>query len=147
AAANEVVVDEIAPGKFITMVVLMVDPKTGAIAGAAAGHPPPRLVEPDGTARGLESHGLALGIDADQVYPEARAQLQPGAAVRLYTDGVIEARRGAELYGTERLDAVLARRLDLPARELARTVVEDCRAFAGGELVDDCAVVVVKRSS
>src|SRR5205823_2748464 len=62
AAANEVVVDEIAPGKFITMVVLTVDPETGALAGAAAGHPHPRLVEPGGAVRGLEGHGLALGV-------------------------------------------------------------------------------------
>ncbi|HEY2936643.1 MAG TPA: SpoIIE family protein phosphatase [Gaiellaceae bacterium] len=146
AAANEVVVDEIAPGKFITMVVLTVDPETGAIAGAAAGHPPPRLVAPDGAVRGLEGHGLALGIDDAQVYRESREQLEPGAAVVLYTDGVIEARRGGELYGTERLDALLASRRALSARELARAVVDDCRAYAGGELVDDCAVVVLKRT-
>jgi serine phosphatase RsbU (regulator of sigma subunit) len=146
AAANEVVVDEIAAGKFITMVVLTVDPTTGALAGAAAGHPHPRLVGPDGTVRGLEGHGLALGIEEGQIYRESRGQLESGAAVVLYTDGVIEARRGGELYGVERLDALLASRHELPAADLARAVVEDCRAFAGGDLVDDCAVVVVRRA-
>ena len=145
AAANEVVVDEIAPGKFITMAMLTIDPATGALASAAAGHPLPRLVEPDGSVRPLGGHGLALGIDDGQEYEESVDSLVPGAAVVLYTDGVIEARRAGELYGSERLDALLGQRRELSAKELARAVIDDCRAFAGGELVDDCAVVVIKR--
>jgi serine phosphatase RsbU (regulator of sigma subunit) len=147
AAANDVIVDEIAPGKFITMVVVTLDPSTGALAAAAAGHPPPRLVAPDGTVSSLEGHGLALGIDVDQTYPESLAKLERGAAVVLYTDGVIEARRDGELYGTERLDALLVRLRELAPAELARRIVEDCRAFSGGELSDDCAVVVLKRTA
>src|SRR5207237_8644349 len=96
--------------------------------------------------RGLGGHGLALGIDSQQTYEEARSTLLPTAAVVLYTDGVVEARRGGELYGVERLDALLARRRDLSARELARAVADDCRAFAGGELADDAAIVVIRRS-
>jgi serine phosphatase RsbU (regulator of sigma subunit) len=147
AAANDVVVDEIAPGKFITMVVLTVDPSSWTIATAAAGHPPPRLVEPGGAVRGLEGHGLALGIDGGQRYRESQDTLRAGGAVVLYTDGVLEARRGGELYGIERLDALLSRLRSLRAPELARAVVDDCRAWAGGELVDDCAVVVISRST
>jgi serine phosphatase RsbU (regulator of sigma subunit) len=145
-AANEVVVDEIAPGKFITMVVLTLDPATGELAAAAAGHPPPRIVADDGSVSALAGHGLALGIDAEQTYEASVGVLPPGAAVVLYTDGVIEARRSGELYGTERLDALLERRRTLGARELAHAIVADCRAFAGGELTDDCAVVVLKRA-
>ena len=48
AAANEVVVGEIAPGKFITMLYLLIDAATGSVSVASAGHPPPRLVGPDG---------------------------------------------------------------------------------------------------
>jgi len=58
---------------------------------------------------------------------------------------VIEARRGGELYGTERLDALLARRHALRAEDVAASVVQAARRFAGGELLDDCAVVVLKR--
>jgi serine phosphatase RsbU (regulator of sigma subunit) len=91
--------------------------------------------------------GLALGIDAGQTYEEVRERLPAGAAVVLYTDGVIEARRGAELYGDARLDAVLAENARMSAEELAKAVVESCRAFAGGELTDDCAVVVIRRDA
>jgi serine phosphatase RsbU (regulator of sigma subunit) len=144
-SANEVVVGEIAPGKFITLVYILIDSE-GDVAAAAAGHPPPRIVGADGSVTGLEARGLVLGIEPAQNYREVRATLDVGGAVVLYTDGVIEARRDGVLYGVERLDRVLSERRDLSANELARLVLDDCRAFARGELADDCAVVVVKRT-
>ena len=146
-SANEVVVGEIAPGKFITLVYLLIDGGNGEVAAAGAGHPPPRIVAADGSVTGLETRGLVLGIEPAQHYEEVRATLDVGGAVVLYTDGVIEARRDGELYGFERLDRVLSERRDLPANELAQFVLDDCRAFARGELADDCAVVVVRRTA
>jgi serine phosphatase RsbU (regulator of sigma subunit) len=145
ASANEVVVGEIAPGKFITMLYLTVDARRGEVACACAGHPPPRVVDPNGRVRELAVGGLALGIESGQVYDAVREPLPAGASVVLFTDGVIEARRDHELYGVERLDAVLARGAQLGAEELALAVLSDCRSFAGGELTDDCAVVVIRR--
>jgi serine phosphatase RsbU (regulator of sigma subunit) len=146
ASANEVVVGEIGSGKFITMVYLAIDGRRGEVACAGAGHPAPRVVEPSGEIRPLEARGLALGIEAEQRYEEVRAPLAPGAAVVLYTDGVVEARRGGELFGVERLDEVLVRKRELPAAELAQAVLAECRAYAGGDLADDCAVVVIKKT-
>ena len=146
AAANEVVVGEVALSKFITMLYLTVDPATGAVACGCAGHPWPRLVTPAGDVTALEAGGLALGVDAGQSYNELREQLPVGGALVLYTDGVIEARRSGEPYGDERLDALIAAHAGLPAAELARALVDDCRAFTGGDLTDDCAVVVIRRT-
>jgi serine phosphatase RsbU (regulator of sigma subunit) len=146
ASANEVVVDEIATGKFITAAYVTLDPRRGRVACACAGHPAPRMLLPDGTVHGIEARGLALGVDGDQTYEEAEEDLAVGATVVLYTDGVVEARREGELYGIERLDALLAARRDLEPEALAQAVVADCRAFAGGELPDDCAVVAIKRT-
>jgi serine phosphatase RsbU (regulator of sigma subunit) len=103
-------------------------------------------VLPDGTVRPLPAEGLVRGVDTEQVYGEVTAELPPGAAVVLYTDGVVEARRDGELYGGERLDELLARSVGASAATLAQTVVADCRRFAGGELLDDVAVVVIGRT-
>jgi serine phosphatase RsbU (regulator of sigma subunit) len=146
AVANEVVLSEVGPTKFITMLYLTVDPADGAVACACAGHPWPRLVQPEGEVRSLGARGLALGVASQQAYEAAREQLLPRAAVVLFTDGVLEARRDGELYGEERLDRLLAVNAHLDAEALARAVVEDCRAFAGGDLTDDCAVVVIRRA-
>jgi serine phosphatase RsbU (regulator of sigma subunit) len=144
AAANEVVVGEIATGKFITMLYLVVDPRTGALSCGSAGHPPPRLVFADGTIESIDARGLALGVEPGIRFRQVRAGLEPGGAVVLYTDGVIEARAGTELYGVERLDALLSRRRDRGAEDIAASVIQSARRFTGGELLDDCAVVVLK---
>jgi serine phosphatase RsbU (regulator of sigma subunit) len=145
AAANDVIVDEIAPGKFITMTYVAVDPTRDEVACANAGHPAPRLVLPDGSVRGLDTPGIVLGIEAGQTYEEVRAELPAGTAIVLYTDGVVEARREGELYGTARLDALLSELRALPAAELARAIADDARRYAGGDLSDDVAVVVIER--
>jgi serine phosphatase RsbU (regulator of sigma subunit) len=144
AAANEIVLEEIGDGKFITMLYVTADGGAGEVACASAGHPSPRIVRA-GAVEPLGLHGLALGIEGGQAYEAERVTLAPGDAAVLFTDGLLEARREGELYGEERLDASLAKHASLPAEELAVALVEDCRAF-GGELADDCAVVVLKRT-
>ena len=147
SAANDVICSEIATGKFISMSYVVVDGVAGTVAAASAGHPPPRIVLADGTVDRLAAPGLVLGIDPGQEYAEVRGELPHGAALVLYTDGVVEARRDGELYGDERLDALLAARHELPAGRLAAAVAADAREFAGGDLSDDVAVVVVRRLS
>ena len=146
ASANDVICSEIGAGKFISMSYVVIDGRSGTVTGASAGHPAPRIVLPDGSTRPLEAHGLVLGIDVGQEYAESGADLPPGASLVLYTDGVVEARRKGELYGDDRLDALLAQRRELSARALAVAVTEDAREFAGGDLSDDLAVVVIRRT-
>ena len=146
AHANEVACQEVVGGKFITMLYLAFDPGREEVAVARAGHPPARLVAEDGSVSELAPQGLALGIDPGQRYDELRVPFPTGATVCLHTDGIVEARRGDEQYGEHRLDAVLAAERNLPADELCRRIVSDCRAFAGAELADDCAVVIIRRA-
>jgi serine phosphatase RsbU (regulator of sigma subunit) len=143
--ANDVVVGEVELGAFVTMAYVTAF-DNGRVEAACAGHPRPRLVPPGGAVQVLDCEGLALGIDGGQTYVPAAAVLAPGAALVLYTDGVIEARRGDELFGTDRLDTVLRAELAGSAQAIADAVVSACRAFAGGELSDDCAIVVLKKT-
>src|SRR5438552_16724526 len=99
------------------MAYLVVDPATGEVACACAGHPPPRIVGTDGSVAPLAATGLALGIEGGQSYREAHAPLRPGESVVLFTDGLVEARRDRELYGVERLDETLVRGAELGAEE------------------------------
>jgi serine phosphatase RsbU (regulator of sigma subunit) len=147
AKVNEVIVDEIGVGKFITMLYVLVDPAHRAVACASAGHPAARIVAQDGTVTPLAAGGLALGIETGQDYETAEAQLEPGSSVVLFTDGVIECRRDGQLYGEERLDELLVRRRELGPQELAEAILEDCRSFAGEALGDDCAVVCLRLSN
>jgi sigma-B regulation protein RsbU (phosphoserine phosphatase) len=92
----------------------------------------------------LAANGLALGIEEGQEYAAGEARLEPGSSIVLYTDGVVECRRDGELNGEARLDEVLARHRDLAPQELAESILEDCRRFAGGDLGDDCALVCLR---
>jgi sigma-B regulation protein RsbU (phosphoserine phosphatase) len=145
AHANEVIVGEIAVGKFITMAYVTVDPD-GEVLCASAGHPEPRVVGADGTVAGLQCGGLALGIDGSQEYEQVSTTLPPGGSVVLYTDGVIESRRERDLFGVERLDEVLVANAAQSAQTIADAVLAACRGYAGGDLPDDCAIVVIQRT-
>jgi sigma-B regulation protein RsbU (phosphoserine phosphatase) len=144
-AANDVVATEISMGKFVTLTYVSVDVESGEVACSSAGHPPPRLVQLDGTVMELAAQGLPLGVERGEPYDEVRTVFAPGATLVLYTDGVVEERRGKELYGVERLDEVVRRNAIRGAADIAGAILEDCRAFGGGVLVDDCAIVVIKR--
>ena len=144
SAANEIVLEEIAAGKFITLLYLTVDGRKGELACASAGHPPPRLLRAGGTPEPLAVRGLALGIDGGQEYEEARVRLDPGDAIVLFTDGLLEARRDGELYGEQRLDAALAANAHLPAQALADTLLADCKAFAAASSVTTAPIVVLQ---
>src|SRR5262249_47559931 len=126
-------------------VYVVIEPRTGGVAVAGAGHPAPRIVRADGGVTSLDARGLVLGVELGQEYEDVHGQLARDDAVVLYTDGVIEARREGELYGSERFDRALAEHVSLAPVQLAQAVLDDCRSFARGELADDCAVVVVRR--
>ena len=145
AQANEVAFGELSGGNFITMACLTVDPTSGAVSAASAGHPAIRVLAADGSISLLTPRGLALGVEADQSYETARVALEPGAALCLFTDGLVEARRDGDLYGDDRLHRALAAGRELSAQALAEHVVADARAFAG-EPDDDYAVVVIRRT-
>jgi serine phosphatase RsbU (regulator of sigma subunit) len=144
AQANEVALGELAGGTFVTMVCLTVDPSTGEVFAANAGHQPVRVLSPEGTVTPLAPSGLALGIEAGQRYEQERTTLPPGSSLCLFTDGLVEARRDGHQYGVERLDAALAGGRERSAQGLAEHVVADARRFAG-EPEDDYAVVVIRR--
>jgi serine phosphatase RsbU (regulator of sigma subunit)/PAS domain-containing protein len=144
AQANEVALGELAAGTFVTMACLTVDPVTGKVRAASAGHPPALVLGPDGKVGTLSPRGLALGVEAEQHYEAEETGLEPGGAICVYTDGLVEARRAGEQYGEERLHEALAAGHELPAQELAEHVAADARAFAG-EPGDDYAVVVIRR--
>ncbi len=145
AQVNEVALGELASGKLVTMLCVTVDPGTGDVCAASAGHHPARILAPDGEVTALAARGLALGVEPGQTYETRSAALAPGAALCLYTDGLVEVRRDADLYGEDRLDAALAAGRELSAQGLAEHVVADARAFAG-EPEDDYAVVVIRRT-
>ena len=112
---------------------------------AAAGHPLPLVLRSSGWVDVRGQHGGLLGLFDDVELSEDRVGLGPGDAIVLCTDGVSEARdaRG-ELFGDERLFAVLSAHAGWPAERIASEVVDQAVAFSAGPQCDDIAVVVLR---
>jgi sigma-B regulation protein RsbU (phosphoserine phosphatase) len=88
--------------------------------------------------------GLANGRDP-QPWP---LRVEPGDALVLYTDGLVEARNGKEEYGMRRLRQKVAELGALSAQEITRGIIDSVVAFTGGgEQKDDVTLVAVKRIS
>jgi sigma-B regulation protein RsbU (phosphoserine phosphatase) len=136
-------------GAFVTAFYGVYDPATRTISYSSAGHPPPRLKRcADGSLALLDGHhGLPLGIDPDEEYPEGCWELVPGDQIVFYTDGVTEAENAAgEPFGLKRLDEVLAN-CAVGARDLLKEVLRELEQFTEGRPpVDDRTVLVAKIS-
>lgn len=122
-----------AEGVFATACVVATDP-TGRLVVASAGHPRPLLVTGIGAEPVAMAVGPPLGVGGVDV-PETMVALQPGDALVVVTDGVVERRGEALDVGIERLAAGLAE-VD-GAAAMARVASN----LATGE--DDAAVVVL----
>ena len=82
---------------FATLAYLVVDPRTCRLRYAVAGHPPPLVLAPDGSASFLEGgRTLPIGVDGSATFETGDAELAEGATIVLYTDGLVE-RRGRSL--------------------------------------------------
>ncbi|MGW3262868.1 SpoIIE family protein phosphatase [Streptomyces sp. NPDC001056] len=100
--------EEMSDPRFATCLYVAVDPVTGRLEIARAGHPDPVIRMADGTVMlRPTAGGLPLGIDPDADYPTTRFVLQPGETLMLCTDGLIET-GGHDLdSGWQRLRAIL----------------------------------------
>jgi serine phosphatase RsbU (regulator of sigma subunit)/anti-sigma regulatory factor (Ser/Thr protein kinase) len=89
-----------------TVLLCVIDPSSASVQYAAAGHPPPLVVDPRGGASYLVGgRGVPLGALERPPYETATADLEPGSALLVYTDGLIEQRGEHPDEGLERLRA------------------------------------------
>ncbi|WP_369373917.1 SpoIIE family protein phosphatase [Streptomyces sp. cg36] len=108
SGTNQLLID-LDPGQFASCCYLRLDPVTGVLRAARAGHPQPLLRHPDGRTEVLDlPGGVVLGVDPSARYPVTELRLEPGAVLALYTDGLVE-RPGTDIdEGVERLRTALA---------------------------------------
>lgn len=136
------------PEKYATAIMAILEPSTGQLRIANAGHNPGLLIRRTGAVEELSSTGPPLGLVPDSTYKLVEDSLGEGDTLLLYTDGITEASRpDGEEYELERLKkACLAgRRGSLEALLLA--IDEDLGSFAQGEpFGDDRTLVALRRN-
>lgn len=136
--------------RFVTMVLIVVDPDQEEVTIVNAGHMSPLLRHQDGKAESLPDDlgGLPLGVDPDYAYQKYARPMEIGDCLALFTDGFSEAMNPKnELYGMERLQDRMAD--DLPdVTQLGRHILTDVKSFVGGRSQsDDMCLVIVGRES
>ena len=142
AKANELLLRFDPDEPHVTAFLAVLDPHTGHLTYASAGHPAPLHLGPF-TARPLEvAFGPPLG-SFERPYANAHAMLALDDYLVLYTDGVTEARRGREMYGEARLIEAVASLRGLSAREVAEGVLQDVGTYAD-KLADDIQIVALR---
>jgi serine phosphatase RsbU (regulator of sigma subunit) len=138
--------------QFVTALLAQLDITTGRLTWASAGHPEPLHVRRASTLPALGgAPALPLGLAAAWGEPPAvevmETSLEPGDAVLLYTDGVVEARDAhGDEFGQERLRDLLERESSSgrePA-ELLRRLVQSVLAHVGTKLRDDASTLYLR---
>ncbi|HVS14691.1 MAG TPA: PP2C family protein-serine/threonine phosphatase [Thermoanaerobaculia bacterium] len=137
-----------------TLCYAVLDPASGRLQMASAGHVYPYRVSVDGGVEVLESTAYPLGVRPRLEVSPRDVQLAPGDCLFFTSDGLVETRRlgGDEPFGFDRLERSLQRHAGHGARRLCDGVLGDLERFAGSgaelapELVwrdDDLTVLVL----
>jgi anti-anti-sigma factor len=124
-----------------TVTCLLLDPVTGSLLHASAGHPPPLVVEDDGAEYLTGGEGPALALPGRAAHTQARSGLRPGSTLLLYTDGLVERRNATLDDGMVRLAEVASAARGGSVDGLVATLLE---RLVGRERSDDVAVVAAR---
>ena len=134
-------------GMFVTAWMGFLNTETGEVTFANAGHNPPLVRHADGSFEYLKVRaGFVLAGMEGVKYRKNELQLAPGDVIYLYTDGVTEATNiNDELYGEDRLLALLNANKEASMEKLCKLVKEDVFAFAGeAPQFDDITMLALK---
>ena len=106
---NEVIYDLVPMGRFVTMLLLLIDTRTGMMQISSAGHPPPLRVSSSGKTSSITgSQDLMLGAIPQHDYQRVNYQLSSGDFLVLFTDGITEAQNARRsMFRDEGIEAVV----------------------------------------
>src|SRR5215204_1030735 len=143
---NEALFPYIPHNMFVTCFYAVLDPESGLLSYANAGHDLPYLHH-DGEAKELRARGMPLGLMSSMGYEEMELVLEGGETVLFYSDGLVEAHDPeGEMFGFPRLRALVAEHGK--DRSLGDFLLEELYTFVeeGWEQEDDITLLTLRRS-
>jgi serine phosphatase RsbU (regulator of sigma subunit)/predicted ester cyclase len=144
---NETLLARIPLNMFVTCFYAVLDPESGTLRYANAGHDPPYLWH-GGCCEELRARGMPLGLMPGMSYEEGEVSLREGDSVLFYSDGLVEAHDPkGEMFGFPRLRAHVAEHGE--ERSLGDLLLEELYSFVGEgwEQEDDITLLTLKRSA
>ena len=133
--------------EFVTMFYAELENRSGRLLYSSAGHNPPILLR-KGTIKQLELGGIPLALFENANYGLHEIGLSVSDTVVMYTDGVTEAMNiQGELFGSERLEAVIKQTSNASSEELVEHIIKSVREFtAGAPQSDDITLLILHRT-
>src|ERR687889_534026 len=148
ARVNEALTIRIPSNMFVTCFYAILDPKSGSLRYANAGHDLPYLNRSgDDDAEELRARGMPLGLMAGMSYEEGEVSLGEGGCVLFYSDGLVEAHDPkGEMFGFPRLRRLVAEHGQ--ERMLVDFLMGELSSFTGEgwEQEDDITLLTLRRS-
>lgn len=145
ARLNDLLYPDIPPRMFVTCFYGVLNPASGRLRYANAGHDLPQRWQ-YGEVAELRATGMPLGLMPDMRYEEKETTLAPGESLLFYSDGLIEAHNAErEMFGVPRLIARLQQ--EQSSGEVIHHLLGQLAAFTGAdwEQEDDITLVALKR--
>jgi serine phosphatase RsbU (regulator of sigma subunit) len=144
---NEALTVRIPPNMFVTCFYAILEPESGSLTYANAGHDLPYLHR-NGDAEELRARGMPLGLMPGMSYEEGEISLREGNCVLFYSDGLVEAHDPkGEMFGFPRLSTLVAQHGE--EGSLGEFLMEELYSFVGDgwEQEDDITLLTLRRSS
>jgi serine phosphatase RsbU (regulator of sigma subunit) len=148
AEVNEVLLAYIPPSMFVTCFYAILDPRSGTLRYANAGHDLPYLWS-GCDCEELRARGMPLGLMPGMSYEEKEMVLDTGEGVLFYSDGLVEAHNPeGEMFGFPRLRALIAQHGE-QERALRELLMKELHSFTGEkwEQEDDITLVTLRRAT
>lgn len=132
--------------RYMTTLLLRIQPESDRIQVVNAGHNPAALLRPDGSLTMLSASGVPLGMLPEVRYTTQTADFPPGSRLLLYTDGLTEVFRDEEEFGEERLFEAFQELSSSDADQILETVWNILAKFSGdAPQTDDMTALAVCR--
>jgi serine phosphatase RsbU (regulator of sigma subunit)/predicted ester cyclase len=145
---NETLFARIPQNMFVTCFYAILDPKSGSLSYANAGHDLPYLRRRGGDCEELRATGMPLGLMPGMSYEQKETILDAGEAALFYSDGLVEAHDPkGEMLGFPKLRALVAEHGEKGS--LADLLLEELYSFVGEgwEQEDDITLLTLRRSA
>src|SRR5215207_1666525 len=145
---NETLVARVPQNMFVTCFYAILEPESGSLRYANAGHDAPHVRRSNDNAEELRARGMPLGLMPGMEYEEKEINLERGESVLFYSDGLVEAHDPqGQMFGFPRLRALVAKHAEKGS--LADFLMEELYSFVGEgwEQEDDITLLTLRRSA
>lgn len=132
------------PTALATVACAVLDPATGELRYASAGHPPPLLTSTEGTRYLDDAGGMMLGVDPQVSYRSGHCRLPPGAGLLFYTDGLVESRERDLIAGLATLASALTGQAGHTAEEVC-ACAQNTLPGTGTRQDDVCLLAIARQ--